>query len=211
MDRTFFRSCFRRLFPAALATTSVIFAFSGNLDARLVSKNLGKAPDFALTDQNGKKTSLADLKGHVWIADFIFTRCQTLCPLMTNQMALLEKRLGPSGARFVSFSVDPEHDDPKTLLEYARKYNANADRWVFLTGEKEALWKLSSEGFRLGVDEVSPDEIKAGAQPILHSSHFVLVDREGTIRGFYDSSEPAKLEELTQDAEALLTEKKGNQ
>ncbi len=163
----------------------------------------GTVPSFELTDQNGKTVKSDNLKGKVWIADFIFTRCQTQCPLMSRQVAVLAQKLPDPNIKFVSFSVDPEHDTPKVLSAYAKEYGAKKGKWYFLTGDKTIIWNLASDGFRLGVDSASPEDLKEGAQPILHSSRFVLVDREGNIRGFFDSAEPEKLNELIQAAQQL--------
>ncbi len=182
-----------------------VFCFSHLLFAT-ESFPYGKAPEFKLVERSGKEISLSDLKGHVWIANFIFTRCQTMCPLMTRQMALLQKKLSDVSIYFISFSVDPQHDTPEVLSKYASQYGADSEKWFFLTGERKEIWKLVAEGFHLGVDDATPEEIEKGAQPILHSDRFVLVDQTGTIRGFFNSSEPAKLDELVRKAKELLSE-----
>ena len=115
-------------------------------------------------------------------------------------MAFLQEKLTDSRIKLVSFSVDPEHDTPKVLSEYAVRHHAQEGKWFFLTGKKEEMWKFVTEGFSLGVAEPSPEDLKAGAEPVIHSNRFVLVDQEGNIRGYYDSSEPFKMDELIETA-----------
>jgi protein SCO1/2 len=162
---------------------------------------LGTLPDFALTNRDGRTVRLADLRGGPWVADFIFTRCPASCPMMTSRMARLRRRLPESlGARFVSITVDPEHDTPEVLERYAASFQATDD-WFFLTGPRDDVFRLSRDGFKLGVD-VPPPEM-AAAEPILHSTRFVLVDGEGRIRGYYDAFDEPSMEKLARDLEAV--------
>ncbi len=163
----------------------------------------GKAPHFQLIDQSSNVFSSDSLTGKVWIANFIFTRCQGMCPLMSGQMMNLQDDLKGTDVRFVSFSVDPDYDTPQVLSDYAKKYRADESRWVFLTGDKSKIWELVSGGFMLGVQDASDEDLKQGAEPVMHSSRFVLVDREGNIRGFFDSTEPGKMKELLSEAQSL--------
>ncbi|HSG99056.1 MAG TPA: SCO family protein, partial [candidate division Zixibacteria bacterium] len=141
----------------------------------------GPVPAFALTERSGADLTLSDLSGHVWIADFIFTSCSGPCPRMTRTMADLQERLGPSSRiRLVSVSVDPERDSPDVLSRYADDYGADGQRWLFLTGGSSDVRDLVINGFHLG----STEDI------ILHSTRFVLVDRKGHIRGYYESESP---------------------
>ena len=154
----------------------------------------GQAPEFSLTDQEGRPFLSSALKGTVWVADFIFTSCAGSCPQMTAQMAALQKRL-PQEIQFVSISVDPARDRPDLLRRYAESYGADLKRWRFLTGEPPAIERLVKEGFRLSYAEgTSPEE------PITHSVRFLLVDGQGTIRGAYDGTDPKAVERLIQDA-----------
>jgi cytochrome oxidase Cu insertion factor (SCO1/SenC/PrrC family) len=116
-------------------------------------------PDFALTDQSGRPVRRADLEGKVWIASFIFTNCRDECPLMTAEMAQLQAGFADvSDFRLVSISVDPERDRPAVLSQYADRFNADPERWLFLTGDKQAIYRLVREGFRVGiVDPAEPE------------------------------------------------------
>jgi protein SCO1 len=162
---------------------------------------LGTVPDFALTNRDGRIVRRADLAGAPWIADFIFTRCAASCPMMSQRMARLIRDLPPGlTVRFVSFTVDPEHDRPAVLERYAQSFSA-PERWLFLTGGTEEMHRLSREGFKLAVDAsgnpVNPDE------PILHSTRFVLVDGEGRIRGYYEAFDEESTAKLARDLVAL--------
>lgn len=158
---------------------------------------LGRAPDFALTDRDGRTLRLADLAGAPWIADFVFTRCGSSCPLLSARLAALDRALPPGPViRLVSFSVDPGHDTPAVLERYARSYAASG-RWRFLTGDAAQIQRLSRQGFKLAL------EPGAGSEAILHSTRFVLVDADGEIRGTYPALDPAELRRLESDARTL--------
>ena len=160
----------------------------------------GSVGDFSLRSQTGDEVTRSSLAGQVWIADFVFTRCAATCPQMSREMASLQTDLAAfPDLRCVSFSVDPEHDTESVLNTYATGYGADPTRWLFLTGDKAAIYRLAHENFHLGAAEAND-----GPEPILHSTRFVLVDREGIIRGYYDSAEPERLRALRRDAVALL-------
>jgi cytochrome oxidase Cu insertion factor (SCO1/SenC/PrrC family) len=112
----------------------------------------GVVPDFALTDQRGRAVRRRSLEGTVWIASFIFTNCPDECPLMTAEMARLQSDLAHlADFRLVSISIDPERDTPAVLSQFAAQLNADPERWLFLTGDKRAIYHLAKEGFRLGI------------------------------------------------------------
>ena len=158
----------------------------------------GEVADFTLQSQTGAQITRADLLGKVWIADFIFTHCSGPCPRMTADLARIAGDLTSfPDLRLVSFSVDPERDTPAVLAEYARGYSADNARWYFLTGDKTAIFKLARESFHVGAADGKPDD------PVMHSTRFVLVDRAGKIRGYYDSNDPMQLAALSRDAATL--------
>jgi cytochrome oxidase Cu insertion factor (SCO1/SenC/PrrC family) len=159
-------------------------------------------PDFRLTERSGRPLSLADLRGRPWVADFIFTQCAGACPAMTARMARLRRDLS-SDVRLVSFTVDPAHDTPEVLARYAAAFHAD-ESWHFLTGPQKDVYDLSVGGFKLAAMEVPAGEQAAGGDgPFLHSSKFVLVDGEGVIRGYYDSTDEKAMRALVADAGAL--------
>lgn len=160
-------------------------------------------PDFSLTERNGETVTLASLAGKVWIADFIFTNCPGPCPLMTSKMAQLQSDLTAPDIHFVTITVDPANDTPEKLKQYARGYQADPRRWWFLTGDVEKIYDLSVKGFRLAAQtQTAP----SADHPILHSTRFVLVDREGRIRGYYEGTDTEALKKLRNDASKLLKE-----
>lgn len=171
-----------------------------------VAPALGNAPSFQLTDQAGQAFGTAELKGKIWIANFIFTRCTATCPAQTRVMADLQKQLSGSliwsDVRLLSISVDPEFDQPDVLQDYAAASGADNQHWRFLTGERSQIWDLSKTGFRLPV----ADDTKNSAMPIMHDSKFVLVDRRGEIRGYFDVLAPRGLTNLRRALDHVLPE-----
>lgn len=153
-------------------------------------------PDFSLTDQRGAPFALSNLHDKVWVADFIFTSCATICPPMTIQMASLQDEFATEDVHFVSFSVDPERDTPEVLFRYADDYGADGSRWAFLTGQKETIYQLAHEGFNLAAGHRGSE--------ILHSTRFVLVDQNQQVQGYYDSRSPGSLYQLRKDMKKLL-------
>lgn len=176
-------------------------------DAPAGSRVYGVVPPFSLIDQAAKVCTNEDLRGHVWIANFIFTRCTGTCPTQTANMAklqqkLLEANVVTKSVRLVSISVEPDHDSPQVLAQYARQYKADPNTWRFLTGDRAAVWKLSKEGFRLPVTN-NPSDV---GMPILHDSKLVLVDRMGRIRGYFDGLSLEGSVQLTKALKLVLPE-----
>jgi protein SCO1 len=166
---------------------------------------LGTLPAFSLVERSGRPVSREDLDGQPWVADFIFTRCTGMCPALSTRMAEVRRRVREQGlrTRLVSFSVDPLHDTPAVLREYATHFAGDDTDWLFVTGERDNLYELISQGFRLSVAE---REGQAAADPgelITHSDRFVLVDGEGNIRGYYHGIEPESVDALLRDLAAL--------
>jgi protein SCO1/2 len=153
------------------------------------------APKFDLIDQNAKPFSSDQMHGKIWVADFIFTQCNSLCPLMTQNMADFQKKTARSDVQMLSFSVDPETDRPPVLKDYAAKNGADESRWHFLTGTRAQTWAVS-EGMKLAV---GPDDGKQ----VFHSSHFLLIDANGHVRGIYDSNDAGFMNKLVSDATHL--------
>jgi protein SCO1/2 len=186
-----------KLFAAGLLLCGFLLFFSCKKAAPLPSYYA--VPEFSLQDQTDTAVTLADLKGKVWIADFIFTNCAGTCPMMTAHMRKLHDAV-PADIKLVSFTVDPARDTPKVLASYAAEYGATRDRWLFLTGDKEALYDLCVKGFKLALDETSGTDV----EPITHSTRFVLVDKNGQVRGLYSGTEADDLTRLAADAKSLL-------
>jgi protein SCO1/2 len=157
----------------------------------------GEIPNFVLTSQTGEQFDSKSLAGKIWVADFMFTRCMGPCPRMSSQMHWAQKQTaGLPDVKFVSFTIDPEHDTPPVLTEYARRFHADPERWFFLTGPVPALQNLNRNAFKLGDVDGS----------MMHSTRFVLVDRGGRIRGYYHTEEGESLDPLVADIRRLAKE-----
>ncbi len=153
-------------------------------------------PDFSLTNQQGESLGLSDMAGKIWIADFIFTNCPTICPAMTQEMARLQSEFVADPVYFVSFSVDPERDTADILSRYAKAYGADDRRWHFLTGDKAHIYQLAEKGFSLAAGHKGSE--------ILHSTRFVLVKPDGNIHDHYDSRSKPAMIRLRRDIKTLL-------
>lgn len=162
---------------------------------------LGEVPAFALTERTGRTVTRDELQGRAWVAAFIFTRCGGICPMITARMKDL--RAAAPGVTLVSFSVDPGHDTPEALREYAGRHGIDAN-WLLLTGEEARLHGLARDGFKLAAAAVPEAERQQGGDgPFLHSSRLVLVDRRARIRGYYDSADQEALAALRRDLAAV--------
>ena len=154
-------------------------------------------PPFSFPDQDGRTVTDQDLRGHVWICDFFFSQCTTACPILTSKLMLVQKRVQSPAVRFISFSVDPEHDSPPVLKQYAKLWEGDESRWKLLSTNPTDLSKVA-----LGMKViVAPSGDKDN--PILHSSMFMLVDVKGQVRGIYDSIDTAAITRLVDDAKSL--------
>ena len=162
----------------------------------------GAVPDFTLTERTGRTLTLSDLRGKIWLADFIYTACKDTCPLESASMAQLQSDLASESFRLVSFSVDPERDTPAVLARYADLFHADPARWFFLTGKKTDVYRLVQEGFHLSAIPI--DEPPHVEGEVFHDAHFILVDGSAQIRGYYESNDPAALKRLAADAKKLL-------
>ncbi len=157
---------------------------------------------FQFTERSGRQIDQVDLEDRVWIAAFIFTRCPLSCPRISGVMKGLQGRLARTNVQLVSISVDPEHDTPAVLTEYAARFEASPERWWFLTGPKPAIYDMVQNRFKLGLMEPTPADRAAGSESIIHSDRLALVDR-GQIVGFFDSSDSQSLDALVSRASRL--------
>ncbi|MBU3665018.1 MAG: SCO family protein [Chthoniobacterales bacterium] len=163
---------------------------------------LHAVPDFSLTDQTGAVISKDSLRGKIWIADFIFTRCKGPCPLMTLRMLEMQKALAKTPeVKLVSVTVDPQHDTPEVLKAYAEANHAEPDRWKFLTGDKAVIEKLVTEGFKQHLAEENGEPV--------HGTMFLVVDGNGMVRSARMLEDPELIPKILTDTGNLLREQSG--
>ena len=167
---------------------------------------IGQVPAFSLVDSAGRTFGNAEMEGEVWVANFIFTRCASICPLLTASMARLDDRYRENGiedVKLISVTVDPEYDTPEILRAYGAEHGIDPDRWTLLTGPPEAVHDLVVGGFKTVMgDRV---ESEAGLIDIAHTGRFALIDRNGGIRGYYGVDEDG-LDELFHRSRHVMAE-----
>lgn len=164
---------------------------------------------FTLTNQAGREITLRDFQNKVWLADIIFTRCAGPCPRMTDEMAKLAAKFSAeSDLKFATLTTDPDYDTPAVLKRYAEKFEADPARWHFLTGTKAAIKAVAQDSLKLGSEEKDPAHQQNENDLFIHSTVFVLIDKTGKIRGFYESLEPGFQEKISADIRSLLQEKR---
>lgn len=216
-------------FPVLLMLTSLLIAqgcddnssalergmrtlpFYGTHDMALVEYDEGglvqdtlfyTVPFFAFTNQFGDETSSDDVADLIYVADYFFTTCPTICPVMSSQMSRLQTKLAQANllgtVKLLSHTVDPEHDTPEVLKAYGELLNADFEHWTFLTGEQEDLYYQARHGYFL---TALPSDTAAGG--FFHSDTFVLVDRQGHIRGYYDGTSTESVDQLFTDIQLL--------
>ncbi|WP_083711453.1 SCO family protein [Domibacillus epiphyticus] len=184
----------------AVVTMIVLSACSSNFQANMDVE----VDDFTHVNQNGNEVSLGDLKGKVWIANFIFTNCTTVCPPMTHNMSELQDLLNKEGVkeyRIISFSVDPKRDTPKVLKEYISKYEADESNWDLLTGyDSDYIREFAKGSFQtLAVPDPNSDQF-------MHGTSFYLVDKEGTVVKSYSGNTDVPFDEIVLDMKHLSKE-----
>lgn len=172
-----------------LCASYVLSRLEPRRPARTSPRVLGQVADFTLTNQAGKAVTLADLRGHVWVADIIFTTCPGPCPRMTKQLSELQDALPPSSqARLVTLTTDPGNDTPAVLKAYGERFGANPERWLFLTGTKKEIAALAIDSLKLTVIEKKPEERENPQDLFIHSTMFVVVDKQGKLREVFETA-----------------------
>ncbi len=152
---------------------------------------IGPVADFTLTNQDGRVITLADLRGHVWVADIIFTRCAGPCPILTKEMTEVQDALPPSNrARLVTLTTDPDNDTPPVMKAYPHRLGVTVDtnRWLFLTGTKREIAALATGSLKLSAVPVKPEERKNDADLFIHTTVVVVVDKQARLRGAFETA-----------------------
>ncbi|WP_114492198.1 SCO family protein [Candidatus Ulvibacter alkanivorans] len=156
--------------------------------------------DFSLTNQNGKTITQNDYKDKIYVADFFFTTCQTICPVMTDHMAEIQEELKrDQEVLLLSHTVTPEIDSVAQLKRYALQKGVNDEKWNLVTGDKKEIYDLARKSYLAAKESPNPYEL-------IHTENFVLVDKKKRIRGFYDGTDPEAIEQLLNDIKILKKE-----
>jgi protein SCO1/2 len=176
-------------------------------DRRVDLPDLGQLPSFTLTDQDGKPFGPQEVRGKIWVADFIFTSCSDACPRLTARMRSLQDRLDPAERiGLLSITVDPERDTPQKLADYARISGARGALWKFVTGPQHDVERTVVKGFHVAMGrvpvEATDNALRAQAFEILHGDRLVLVDAKGRLRGYYVADDEG-LRRILRDARSL--------
>lgn len=167
---------------------------------------LRQLPQWRLVDQNGESFGSDDLAGEVYVASFLFTRCATVCPRLTASLRQLERRYREEGleeVRLVSFTVDPEHDTPERLRDYAGSRSLDLERWSLVTGAEQEVRSVVVDGFTLPMGERL--DLAGGLVDVAHAARLALVDRDGGVRGYY-GSDAVGLDEVFHRTRQILAE-----
>ena len=195
------------LFYEALTPKKVLPIFQPNdVNYELVDssiqhvKRFHKIKSFEFFNQNGEIISEKDYEGFIYVADFFFTTCPSICPLMTNNMVNIQNYIKDKyKVKLLSFSVTPEIDSVPVLKEYSIKKGVDDKYWNLLTGDKSKIYSLARKSFL-----VVKENRESNSHDMIHTENFVLVDREKRIRGFYDGTDDKDMEVLKKDIEILL-------
>ncbi|XXM71812.1 SCO family protein [Lysinibacillus sphaericus] len=189
-------------FAVVMAAVGILLAGCSNSDFQAETNY--EIADFTYTNQHNEKVSLKDLEGKVWIADFIFTNCETVCPPMTFNLTKLQKELKKAGVedyKIVSFSVDPEKDTPQALKEYISGYEADTGKWELLTGYKfEEIKDFAEHSFKTIVAK------DPNSDQVIHQTSFFLVNQDGVVVKNYSGNSDVPYEEITSDMKTLIKE-----
>lgn len=180
------------------------------VDADGVTQNRA-APSFSLTDQDGNILTDADMKGKIFLVDFFFTSCPSICPIMTANLMNLQDRFAHYDEfEIVSHTVDPKRDTPSVLKDYAENRKINLNKWHFLTGDRDTLYDVAYDYLCSAME----DSMAPGG--FLHTEYFVLVDKEGFLRsreddngniiGVYDGTDAHQMRDLIDDIKVLIAE-----
>lgn len=156
-------------------------------------------PDFNLIDHNRKPITQKQLTGYIYVADFFFTRCGSICPKMSTQLTRVQEEFSKDASvKIVSFTVDPKHDSVEVLKKYATEYGAIEDKWRFVTGTKDSIYALAQKGYY-----ITAMEDTAHPLDFIHSDKLVLVDKNGWIRGYYNGTDLKEVDKLITEIKVL--------
>ena len=166
-------------------------------------KKYHRIDDFSLTNQNNQNITHVDYDGHIYVVDFFFTTCPSICPIMTENMAHLQSLLNDlPEVKLLSFSVTPDIDTPEVLKAYAQQKGVDESRWNLLTGNKKEIYNLARRSYLVVQEDGNGDE-----HDMIHTENFVLIDKKRRIRGYYDGTQREAMDQIRTDINTLLQEK----
>ena len=177
------------------------------VDSLLVNKGYGHTiGDFSFANQDGNTITQEDLKGKVYVAEYFFTTCKSICPIMNKQMMRVHNAYGDNDDfRILSFTVDPDVDTVEQMKRYALEHNAIGNNWHFLTGKKEDLYSLARTSFFV-LKPAEAQNLGDAGSDFIHTNNFVLVDKKRRIRGYYNGTSPERIDSLIHDIQHLIEE-----
>lgn len=198
----------RRLAPAVFFAAALLSSCEKEAPASSVlTGKFREVEPFALTDQQSRPLANADLKGRVWIANFIFSSCNAECLILSSRFAELQRLFADEpGVAFVSFSVDPQTDTPERLGQFAQRWHADPERWYFLTGDSGKLDALIKNSFLLPVTRDPMEAGKLLTQKLIHTNRFAIVDRSGTVKAYVDGLQPESVSVISRLVLEMLRE-----
>jgi protein SCO1/2 len=194
--------------PKKLPVINPVDVHEEMVDPELLRLGYGhKIGTFSFTDQDGRAISSKDVRGKVYVAEYFFTTCKSICPVMNQQMKRVHKAFGESeDVLILSYTVDPETDDVEKMKRYAVDHGVQpGDRWHFLTGEKTELYDLARKSYFV-LKPAEAQNLGDAGSDFIHTNNFVLVDRESRIRGYYDGTSEKEVDKLIRDIQILLEE-----
>jgi protein SCO1/2 len=201
-----------RYIPRMDSTTGNIMMETKVVDGKeVIDTAFHTIPDFKLTDQHNNQVTSAVIKDKIHVADFFFARCLGICPKMTSQLQRVQEAfLNNPDVLIMSYTVDPENDTVEALRNYADQYGAVKDKWYLMTGEKKVIYKLAKQGYYVTAKEDNVQSTNL-EEKFVHTDKFVLVDKKGNIRGFYNGTDPKEIDKLILEIKVLLDEYKNQQ
>ncbi|MEZ4889897.1 MAG: SCO family protein [Crocinitomicaceae bacterium] len=160
--------------------------------------------DFSFTNQNGQTITRKDVDGKVYVVEYFFTTCGSICPIMNTQMQRVQKKYAQhDDFKILSFTVDPKNDTVAQMKRYAAQHHANDKQWWFLTGDKEQLYDLARKSFFV-LKPAEAENVGDAGSDFIHTNNFVLIDKKQRIRGYYDGTNPQSVDSLITDIEKLF-------
>jgi protein SCO1/2 len=165
--------------------------------------------DFTFTERSGRKVTKADLLGHPWLVSFIFTRCAGPCPRVSGRMSELQRLLVGTDVKLVTLTVDPDFDKPDVLSRYAQSFGADANRWLYLSGDKEQTYRLINESFKMPVKEMTGPDREPGYE-VLHSVNILRVNEKGVVVAKYNALDDVDIVRLEHTLAPYIDKAKAN-